>query len=414
MAALYEINLARRALGLRALVAAGDDNYEEWQHPRDKNGRWIEKGGNVSIGGKFAGVVESMNPDSTISVRVTDSSDPNTPVDSVVNVPNDDIEVIDDKARLPSADETPAAPVAPDPAPVPVSTPAKATAPISGARPPRTFRPMTDDERKERGVMPGWSDVVFNERYDDNNADVSDEKYDGLIAVGRDKQGNKQYLYDDRHRAIAKEGKFGPSGSVTKTVQNLDKISDVIKRDMNSNDSASALALQLLLGMRVGGKTSKVKKNDQEAFGASSLQARHITLNGDGSVTFSFDAKKGVHIELRSNDPLIRSMMEDRLKTRSGDDPLFDTNDTKVRSYFKNLQNEIGVSGLHPHNLRHAFATAAAQKYIQKFPAPANKKEALALRKKIGELVANLLGNDANEALKSYIDPKVFDAWKFD
>lgn len=399
---LKRINNARRALGLTLfppmpVVAAGDDNYREWEHPRDKNGKWIEKGGIVRIGSKIAGTVESMNPDSTISVRITDSTDPASPAGSVVNVPNDDIEVVKAKATLPDA--APAAPAAP-----------AADAP----RAPRTYRPMTDEERSKHNVMPGWSDVVYNERYDNNDPNVPDDQYDGLIATGRDALGNKQYLYDERHRAIAKEGKFGPSGSVTKTLENLDKISTVIRRDMNSDDAASALALQLLLGMRVGGQTSKVKKNDKQAFGASSLQARHVTLNDDGSVSLSFDAKKGVHINLRSSDPTIREMMESRLSTRSGEDQLFDTNDTKVRKYFEKVQGEIGVSGLTPHNLRHAFATTMARQFMGSYPAPANKKQYTDQRKQIGEMVSRLLGNDANEALKTYIDPKVFDAWNFD
>lgn len=111
---LKQVNLARIALGLplfppQPVVASvpgvddPGDHYREWEHPRDGEGQWIEKGGTVKIGDSIAGVVESMNPDSTVNVRVTDNRDDESTVGQIVKASNSDITVVESKATLEAA-----------------------------------------------------------------------------------------------------------------------------------------------------------------------------------------------------------------------------------------------------------------------------------------------------------------------
>lgn len=418
MVDLAAINRIREMLGRPLLEFAipgindPGDHYREWEHPRDKNGQWIEKFGHVDLGGGLAGVVESLNNDGTVTARVT--SAPNAPdkVGTRVTAAPDQIEAIDAKARLGDAKAQKAFPEPPtdgDESKIRAFE-SGVTKDPTGAE--RVFRPMTAQERSQHKVPNNWRDVQFNESWDQGDKTISDDLYDGLIAVGTDQQGNTQYWYDDRAKVIRDNKKWSEDGSATKTLEHLDEISDVIRRDMHDNDAAAALGMQLLLGLRIGGKTSKVKKDpNQVAYGASSLQARHISFDGDKTI-LDFDAKKGVHIHLETADPTVRELMQERLKTRSGNDPIFNTTAPAVRTYFGGVQKEIGVDGLHPHNLRHAFATTLAKNLIANYPAPRSAAEAATVKKAVAKQVAAALGNNPNEAIKSYIDPKVWDLLK--
>lgn len=398
---LFSINQVRRMLGfplLPPLTSAGlpgvndpGDNYKEWQHPRDKEGQWIEKGGSVKIGDKLAGIVEGVNPDNTSNVRVTDSDDPKQ-VDTVIKASNDDITVIDAKAQLPDAESG-----SDDPA----------LTPRIDFASQRTFRPATEEELKKFKPPGAWTDVEMNESW--SNFDESKDywEYDGLILQGKDKLGNPQPMYDTRWKEISDDYKWQ---NVRLTLQNIDGIRDIIKRDMLNNDSAAALYLQLVMGMRVGGKTSRVKKEDVEAFGASSMLAGHAKVFPQGTV-FTFQGKHNVTNVLRSDDPMLKQLIQERLKTRSGDDKLFDTNDDKVRKYFQGLQAELGISGLKTHNLRHAFATTLARNLMSNYPAPQTQQEFTKYRREISAQVSELLGNKPLEAQKSYIDPGIYKSW---
>lgn len=403
---LFAINQVRRALGfplLPPLVSAGlpgvddpGDNYKEWQHPRDKEGQWIEKGGSVKIGEKIAGIVEGVNPDNTSNVRVTDSDDPKQ-VDTVIKASNDDITVIDEKAHLPDDDESDQY----------WDDDQAALTPRIDFKPLRTFRPATKEELKKFKPPGGWTDVEINEKWDNFDESKDYWEYDGLVLQGKDKLGNPQPMYDTRWGEISADYKWQ---NVRLTLQNIDGIRDIIRRDMHDNDSAAALYLQLVMGMRVGGKTSRVKKEDVEAFGASSMLAGHAKVFPQGTV-FSFQGKHNITNVLRSDDPMLKELIQERLKTRNGDDKLFDTNDDKVRKYFQKLQAELGISGLKTHNLRHAFATTLARNLMSNYPTPQTEQEFDKYRREISAQVASLLGNKPLQAKKDYIDPGIYKSW---
>lgn len=409
-AVLDSVNRARKMLGLLPLTADGS-NYREWQHPRDKHGQWIEKGGLVRIADKIAGIVQDMLPNGNIRVKVTDSPDPKQ-INTDVDVPNTDIEVIETKASLaPSAPQTPKAPNVATPtldAPE-IDLDADAT-PVQKFNPAdRKMVPATPEQRAKYKPPPTWTDLMYNSSYT-GDPNLPDEMHDGLLMTGRDKQGNTQYLYDKRAEVIRAGKKFGPEGSVTKTLENLDPISAGIRRDMMTNDSAAALALQLTMGMRVGGQTSKAKKIDAEAIGASSMRAENVKVFPDG-VVFTFRGKKGVPNIIRTSDPMVMDLIAEKLKTKSGQDRLFNTTAARVGKYFKDLQDELGIEGLHPHNLRHAFATTMARSIIDSMSPPRTEAEFKTMKMQVAQKVSSLLGNNASEAIKSYIDPKVWDRW---
>jgi hypothetical protein len=64
------------------------------------------------------------------------------------------------------------------------------------------------------------------------------------------------------------------------------------------------------------------------------------------------------------------------------------------------------------HDLRTMHANTLALAMVTKTRSkPKSKTEFKRMRKNVGEEVAKALGNNASEALKSYINPTVFSTW---
>lgn len=114
----------RRAVGRpidpppNALVATlfGRGKWREWLHPRDRNGRWIEKDSRVKVHGwggdssVYVGDVQRLNRDGTVSVRVAEGPH----AGSVLKAAPHQVEEIAARAMLPSRPVPPAPPLKAD------------------------------------------------------------------------------------------------------------------------------------------------------------------------------------------------------------------------------------------------------------------------------------------------------------
>lgn len=257
-----------------------------------------------------------------------------------------------------------------------------------------SFEDKADFKNKiGRPIPPAWTDVQIAK-------DLDGAK---LLCVGKDGKGRQQSIYSKAHSQGQAEIKFKRVKELSKHLRKLDF---ALERDSDSNDDAAALTLIRKLGMRPGSNSETGAT--VQAHGATNLKAKHVRINKD-SVTLDFIGKKGVHIRLNTKDPDIRRVLESRKEGKQGNDPLFSTNEGRVREYMRST----GVpDGFMLKDLRTLHANVVALHEISKIKRlPKTKTEFRTKRKEIATLVSKHLGNDPSMALSSYINPAVFSKW---
>lgn len=260
---------------------------------------------------------------------------------------------------------------------------------------PVTMRAATDadkDKLKSWRVPPAWTNVQVN---DDPDAD--------LLATGTDVKGRKQYLYSAAHSERQAAAKFDRMKAFTEALPDIRR---KIEGDIDESEEAAVLYLIDKTGFRIGGDDDTGA--DVQAYGATTLRSKHVTVNGD-KVRFKFTGKKGVEIVKKVEDPqLARIIRERKERIGRGRGPLFDTTDGSVRRYL----NEI-APGFQVKDFRTYQGTAQALRAIEKVKRiPKTEAAFKKARREVGKVVANYLGNTPAIALKSYIDPAVWSKWR--
>jgi DNA topoisomerase I len=262
--------------------------------------------------------------------------------------------------------------------------------------------PATDEEKAAfkaahgRPIPPGWTDVY-----------ISKDPAASLMVVGRDDKGRRQAIYSTAHTESQAEAKFARTKELAKYT---DKLDHAIERDALTNDDAASVMLMRKLGMRPG--STRDTGAEIQAFGATTLQARHVHVTPGGVTVLKFMGKssgsKGHAVELRTRDPAIAAAMRARLATRKGNASLLDTNERRAREYM----TSAGVpKEFHLKDLRTLHANTVALKAVSGIKPPKTKTEFRRQRKAVAEKVSAQLGNSASMALSSYINPTVFTPW---
>lgn len=171
----------------------------------------------------------------------------------------------------------------------------------------------------------------------------------------------------------------------------------------DGKEAAIVLRLIAATGFRVGNPLGESK--GEPTFGATSLRPEHITVNGD-TVMFDFRGKAGIQQQHVLQDAAIASDLASRL---DGRDRLFKASDQVVRAYMEKLR---GDKGYKIHDFRTWSATDAAQEAISQLATPTNKKQFQEAEKLVMEVAARKIGDLPATAKESYVNPKIFDAWR--
>jgi DNA topoisomerase I len=257
------------------------------------------------------------------------------------------------------------------------------------------FTKATDKDAariKALKLPPAWKNIHLN-------PDLEGE----LQATGEDVKGRTQYRYSAAHSEAAAAEKFE---RLKHLVEVLPGLREQIAKDLKSDDPAireTATLIHLIdkTGFRIG--SDKDTGADKKAFGASTLESRHVKIDGD-RIRFSFIGKKGVRIHKTLDDKTLADILKPRLERKG---PLFDASDGDARQYM-----EEHAPGHTPKDYRTYHGTQIALERISKMPIPKNEKELKKATKKVATVVSDFLGNTPTIALKSYIDPAVFSKWK--
>jgi DNA topoisomerase-1 len=256
---------------------------------------------------------------------------------------------------------------------------------------PEGMRPANQDDlaKKWQGakIPPAWTDVL-----------VSDDPKAQYVVIGRDAKGRIQRIRTLHATQQADAAKFA-------RIKLLDFVMPVVdaklEKESMTSDTAAAMLLIRKMGLRPGSKTDTGA--DVQAFGASTLQRRHVQVTGD-TVRLSFVGKEGVQNDLSIEDAHLAKVLKHRLKGKAGTDPIFSTNEVRMNRWVKDATGgDFKVKDFRTH-----LATGEARAMVDAMPPPLTAKQHRAQQLAVSKHVSSILGNKPKQALTSYIDPSVF------
>ena len=246
---------------------------------------------------------------------------------------------------------------------------------------------------KQFTIPPAWKDVHY----------FSDPKAK-LLVKGTDAAGRVQYLYNPEHVTKKSAEKFARINDMNKqydaiSVENAFNASKGVK-------AAQCLALIMDTGIRPG--SEKDTKAKVDAYGASTLEGRHVKIQGD-SVMLEFVGKKGIPLTISINNPGVAKMIIRSKRAAGNKGKLFGVTGDQLRLYTLKLGDNAGFT---TKEFRTHLGTTLAMKTKKKIKKPGTMKEYKAAVKKIAEAVATQLGNTPRVVLQSYINPAIFEKWR--
>lgn len=239
----------------------------------------------------------------------------------------------------------------------------------------------------------GWREIVYNPSPD---AEV--------WVGGKDSQNRLHALYSPKHDKEASANKFT---RVLWALENRDNVLNSI-RGIKNSDVRDCLLLMFHQGTRPG--STKDTKAKVQAYGATTLEGRHIQVNGD-EVALDFIGKEGIHHHHIVSDPELKSILKSRKQTAGDTSKLFpQASDRTCNAALKGItESYLGEdNAITCKDLRTMLANHMAREMIKDMPVADNKKSMTELRNKVGDHVCAKLGNKRTMALNSYISPSVF------
>lgn len=251
------------------------------------------------------------------------------------------------------------------------------------------LRPATPEDRKRLKVPPAWKDVQ-----------VSDDPTNPLTVAARDTAGRPKYLYVDAYHAQQAALKYARQKDLHAKIDVLDT---ALAKDAKTDDTAAALLLIRRTGLRQGSTADRKAK--VQAYGATTLLAKHVKVATGGKVHLDFIGKEGKHLVFDVEDPELATVLRSRLKGKGPEDRVFATSAAKTNAYLtKTLGGDFVVK-----DLRTYHANALALQEIAKIKEkPKTLVDFKKVRLAIAKVVAAHLGNEPSMTLKAYINPVAF------
>jgi len=235
-------------------------------------------------------------------------------------------------------------------------------------------------------IPPMWTDV-----------EVSANPKSELQAVGKDAKGRTQYLYSAEATGRNAAAKFERVAKLAKVYPKL--VAGVGKDIARGKEEAIVVGLMLGSAMRVGSAGETLA--NVKAFGASTLEARHLSVSGN-VVHYDFIGKKGVAWKGQIDDPQLAGVIKPLLKGKSGSDRVFSTSAENVNGYLKTY-GQFSAK-----DLRTLIGTSLAQRELKKSAMPTTKTDAKKLVASVAKTVSGFLRNTAAVAKSAYINPIVW------
>jgi DNA topoisomerase-1 len=241
-------------------------------------------------------------------------------------------------------------------------------------------------------------------------AHVSLDKDADVQGVGVDSQGRTKRFYSRAFEDRMAAEKWARLEELRKEKDDIARQNEVnlSSADPKVRENAACVKLVQATGLRPGsdGDTrAKVK-----AYGATTLEGRHVVADAQGNVRLKFVGKEGKSLDIPVEDAAVARTLMDR-KVKAGDaGRLFQTDDAALRDYTRTMLDKGGFT---PKDFRTLKGTEEAAAAVRADPKPSGtfkeyKRRVVAVAKRVAEK----LGNTPTVALQRYIHPSVFEQWK--
>ncbi len=259
----------------------------------------------------------------------------------------------------------------------------------------------------ELGIPPAWKDVW-----------ICPYPNGHLQATGVDAAGRKQYRYHDAWRTRRDAEKFEDMTRFAKALPGLREQveADLATTDELTRDRVLACAVRLLDRgfFRIGTEEYTVTN---ESFGLATMRKEHVQIE-DGQMVFDYPAKSGKRRIQAVVDPLALEIVCQLKRRRGGGDELLafragrrwvDVRSDDINAYLKQATGD----DFSAKDFRTWSATViAALALAVSGPAHGSKtSRKRAITRAIQE-TSHYLGNTPAVCRASYIDPRVFDAYR--
>jgi DNA topoisomerase IB len=268
----------------------------------------------------------------------------------------------------------------------------------------RVEEPEVLERIRALGIPPAWRDVW-----------ICPDARGHLQATGIDAAGRKQYRYHDAWRTRRDTEKFE---DMTRFARSLPALREHVAADLAAGDQPTrervlAAAVRLLDRgfFRIGSEQYSVTN---ESYGLATMRKEHVTLARDGTMVFDYPAKSSQRRVQAVVDPLVTDLVGTLKRRRGGGPELLaylerrrwhDLRSPDINAYLK------GATGddFSAKDFRTWNATVLASVALAVTGPKASSKAAITRAVKE---TAHYLGNTPAVCRSSYIDPRVFDAYR--
>lgn len=241
-------------------------------------------------------------------------------------------------------------------------------------------------------VPPAWTNVTVN-------PDPEAKCY----AMGNDVKGRTCRLYAHHHTKAASHAKFSKIQTLLEVAHKIEaKLSKEIHKK-NPPDVVIVAYMIYMMGLRPGSKTDTLA--DHQAYGATTLQARHIKRMSSGTIWLDFIGKKGVKIHLKVHDIRLGDLLFLKKEAANGRRivPIFNVSNSALNKYLKTLHPK-----LNPKDFRTMKANVVAAEFLEGKRIPKQKTKAKKLLRNLFIAVSKVLGNTPAIVKRSYVSPDVY------
>jgi DNA topoisomerase IB len=254
------------------------------------------------------------------------------------------------------------------------------------------------------GIPPGWRDVW-----------ICPHPNGHLQATGVDAAGRKQYRYHDDWRVRRDAEKFDDMVRFARALPALrEQVTADLAGDAPTRERILACALRLLDRgfFRIG------SEEYSESFGLATIRKSHVRVEPDGTMVFDYPAKSGVRRIQAVVDPEVGRLVAALKRRRSGGDELLafkdgrrwrDVKSEDINAYLK--QATGGDFSAKDFRTWNATVLAAVALAVSGEVAGTKTGRKRAIVRAVTE-VSHYLGNTPAVCRASYIDPRVFDAYR--
>jgi len=207
------------------------------------------------------------------------------------------------------------------------------------------YRDMDDNKVNSKIADKITDSIYIPPAYDDVKINLNPKEK--VLAIGYDEKQRPQYVYNKKFTERNSKKKFHKMIEFGESYQ---KIMNSVRRDLYSEGDTKekqiAMALMLVVdcGIRIG---SEKYKNENDSFGATTLESRHVKVHGD-TVSVDFIGKKGVRNKCKMRSKRLSRNLRIKKRTLNKDDPIFtyrrgncwySLKNTDVNKYLKKFGN---------------------------------------------------------------------------